>query len=196
MILCCVLFLNVCTISAEPLETYDYYSLEEVVDDESQVLVPLDDLLSLYAADGADDQQPVVALADAARPFYGSVWVTGNASNIGSGTLYLPLAYQSGFLGLTDNGYLVNVGNTSLTAYFYADSGNQYTVTMSFGSIPRYRLSSSNYSYEDFYFTPVDSNAVIADSDGSLADFEYLIPSITLVLLGGVFVCLLTRSRH
>lgn len=216
--LICLFFvasLSVLTISAEPSETSDTSSSEDwggssassfsVVDigltsalegiqDDLASIISGDTPIAVYDAPDPDAGLSVLS-ADDARPFYGSVWIEGTASGLGSGTLYLPINYQSGFLGVTDSGTLVNISSSSLTGYYYTDSGSVYTVTMSFASAPRYRSSSSS-TYQDFYFTPSDGNAVIADSDSNLASVEYLLPFITVLFLGVIIVCLLNKSRH
>lgn len=205
----CVLCLSVSTISADQSGISDAYSLYPVVDVErgevgSVVSAPadsavdlaalLDEPLAVYAVDPVAEDSSLVR-ASGSRPFYGSTWIEGTASGLGSGTLYLPINYQSGYLGLTSGGTLINVYSSSLTGYFYTDSGSVYTVAMAFASTPRYRLS-SNYDQEDFLFTPSGGNAVIAESDSNLASFEYLVPFVSLVFLGVIFICCLNKSRR
>lgn len=206
----CVLCLNVSTISADQSGTSDYYSLDPVVDVDRGVVdvvgsassgspvdlaALLDEPLAVYSVDPAAADASLASRAAGSRPFYGSTWIEGSASGLGSGTLYLPINYQSGYLGLTSSGTLINVYSSSLTGYFYRDSGNVYTVTMAFASTPRYRLNSTS-TQDDFLFTPSDGNAVIAESDSNLASFEYLVPFISIVFLGVIFVCLLSKSRR
>lgn len=192
-----VLSLNVSTTSAVQSETFDIYS----VDPDTEVVgsvdfsVLLDEPLAVYSVDPVAADSSVVSYAASDRPFYGSTWIEGFASDLGSGTLYLPINYQSGYLGLSSGGTLINVYSSSLTGYFYSDSGSVYTVTMAFASTPRYRLS-NNSVQADFVFTPSGGNAVIAESDSNLAAFEYLVPFVSIVFLGVIFVCLLNKSRR
>ena len=183
-----VLSLSVSTISAEQSETSNtYYSLDEVASGEP---------IPVYITDDPTFSEVLAAAVSAeGRPFYGSTWITGSASGLGSGTLYLPINYQSGYLGVTSDGSLLNVSSGSLTGYFYTDSGSTYTVTMQFARTPTYRVS-SGYDSQNFIFTPVDGNAVIADSDSNLASVEYLLPFVTVLFLGVIFVCLLSKSRR
>lgn len=205
----CVLCLSVSTISADQSGISDTYSLDPVVDVDREIVdvvspsigsgldlaALLDEPLAVYSVDPVAEDASLASRAVGSRPFYGSTWIEGSASGLGSGTLYLPINYQSGYLGLTSSGTLINVYSSSLTGYFYRDSGNVYTVTMAFASTPRYRLSSA-YDQEDFLFTPSDGNAVIAESDSNLASFEYLVPFVSIVFLGVIFVCLLSKSRR
>lgn len=197
-----VVYLSVFTISAVSSETSDTSSSQEgdTGGGDGEIWVPavtnviIDEPLEVYTVDPVVEESQVVGYAASSRPFYGSTWIEGEDASLGSGTLYLPINYQSGYLGLTDDGTLVNVSSNSLTGYYYRDSGNVYTVTMAFASTPRYRLSSS-YDAQDFLFTPSDGNAVIADSDSNLASVEYLLPFIAVLLIGVIFICLLSKSR-
>lgn len=207
----CVASLSVFTISAVSSETSDTYFLDDDIDisavssetsdayflgdDTGVFIVAGETPLPVYITDAPDDGISTFSAGDSDRPFYGSVWVEGTASGLGAGTLYLPINYQSGYLGVSSSGSLVNVYSSSLTGYFYADSGNVYTVTMVFASTPTYRGSGVTSS-QSFIFVPSDSNAVIADSDSNLTAIEYLLPYVTVLFLGVIFICLLTKSRH
>lgn len=221
--LICVFFvasLSVSTISAASPETSDTYFWDddtevliivdtedgpmnwltgEIIQSEEELeenpLLAGDTPIPVYITDAPDDGISALAAGDSDRPFYGSVWIEGTASGLGTGTLYLPINYQSGYLGVTSSGSLVNVYSSSLTGYFYADSGNVYTVTMAFATTPTYRGSGVTSS-QSFVFVPSDSNAVIASSDSNLAAIEYLLPYVTVLFLGVIFICLLTKSRH
>lgn len=215
-----VVCLSVLTISAEPSESSDTYFLDDdtevliIVDTEDgpmnwltgELVLPEEEVeedpllagdtpIPVYITDAPDDGISALVASDSDRPFYGSVWIEGTASGLGAGTLYLPINYQSGYLGVTSSGSLVNVYSSSLTGYFYADSGNVYTVTMAFATTPTYRGSGVTSS-QSFVFVPSDSNAVIASSDSNLAAIEYLLPYVTVLFLGVIFICLLTKSRH
>ena len=127
-------------------------------------------------------------------PFVGSLYVTGTVSGLGTVTLYLPVNYRSGYLGLSSDGYLYNVSSSSLSGVMYRGS-TAYTVSFSGFSLPRYRLrDSSGYSYDDLYFVPTASNAQIADTMPPVYDVADVQMYIVILFLGVVILCFMKRS--
>lgn len=124
-------------------------------------------------------------------PFYGSGYVTGTSSTLGTVTLYFPIDYKAGTFGVDSNGYLFNVTSSSLSGYLAGVYNN--SVSAPAFSYPRYRESSS-YDYTTLYITPTDSNMEIATSNAPKYSVIELIPYLAVVLLGGVFLCCMRRS--
>lgn len=131
-----------------------------------------------------DDEPP------ADPPFYGSAFVSGSSRELGDITLYFPISYQTGYLGVDSNGYLYNVSNSSITCYL---EGYDYCNIPAW-SYPRYRTGSSSYTYEDLHIIPEHSNAQIAEDMTGLFSFDDLAPYFTILMLGVLFVCFMKRS--
>lgn len=124
-------------------------------------------------------------------PFYGSAFVTGDSTELGTITLYFPISYSEGYLGTDENGYLYNVSNSSITCYL---EGYDYCNIPAW-SYPRYRQdSSSSYTYTDLYILPTASNADIAVEMAPLYTMSDLLPYGTLLMLGVIFLCCMKRS--
>lgn len=115
------------------------------------------------------------------------------SSSLGNGTMYIANSAAEN-LG-TKSGYLCSVGSSSIRADLYMDNGRNYVVTLqSFDE--EARVSQDGFYLDNYYrFTPVYSNVTnldIINSTNPLGDFgTYAI----IILLGGVLVCLLTKSR-
>ena len=129
-------------------------------------------------------------------PFIGSGWFTGTVTGLGEVYLYVPVSSR-GVWGTTSNGYLCNVGGSSVSGVLFSSSGTQYTFNAPSFSLPRYRLvSSSSYNdWSDLRLTVSSSNMQVA------TDFEPAVPvsdAIPFVIVGllGVMVLCLMRSRH
>lgn len=114
-------------------------------------------------------------------------------SSLGNGTMYIADSVAAN-LG-TKGGYLCSVGSSNIRADLYMDNGTNYVVTLY--SFDEYaRVSQDGYYLDNEYrFTPVYSNVVdldIVDTTNPLGDFgTYAI----LIMMGGILVCLLSRSR-
>ena len=126
-------------------------------------------------------------------PFYGSGWITGTDSRLGTVTLYFPIDYQSGHWGVDSNGYLFNVTSSSMSGYLSGVYNN--SVTASGFDYPRYRDGSSgDWTYYDLHLTPTDSNMEIAVDHVPRVPAADVLPYFIILLLGGVFVCFMRRS--
>lgn len=124
-------------------------------------------------------------------PFYGSAFVSGDSEQLGNITLYFPISYREGYLGVDKNGYLFNVSNSSITCYL---EGYDYCNIPAW-SYPRYRVDpSSSYAYTDLYILPTSTNAQIAQESAPLYTMSDLLPYGTLLMLGVIFVCCMKRS--
>lgn len=164
----------------------------------------LDDLVyKLIAALSAGNQPAVMSLDDVdslaldsdGYPFYGSSWSDGSASGFGSGLLLWPSDRRDGYIGLDPDGYIFNVSDDSWSGVFYDSSGTSYTVSFGAFAYPRIRVYSGNSStYETLYFTPGESNVVFPDQPTGTYDINSLLPFLSVVLLGGVWLCCMKRS--
>lgn len=125
--------------------------------------------------------------------FYGSGWVTGTDSRLGRVTLYLPITYKSGYLGVDRSGFLYNVSAGSLSGYLSGVYNN--SLTASGFSYPRYRLpSGSSYTYYDLHLVPENSNMEIAVDLVPRYSAAALLPYIIILFLGGCILCFMKRS--
>lgn len=129
-------------------------------------------------------------------PYIGSGWFIGNVSGLGEVYLYVPISSR-GVWGVTSDGYLCNVGGSSVSGFLFSASGTKYQFSAPSFSLPRYRLfSSSGYNdWNDLRLTVTSSNMQVA------TDFEPAVPvsdAIPFVIVGllGVMVLCLMRSRH
>lgn len=127
-------------------------------------------------------------------PFVGGVYITGTTRELGTVTVYLPVTYQHGYLGLSDSGNLFNVSNSSISGIMYRGS-TEYQFRVSSWSTPQYRLSSSSgYQYNDLTFTSIDySNAQIADSFPPLVPVSDVLSFVPILFLGVIVLCLFIK---
>lgn len=125
-------------------------------------------------------------------PFYGSGYITGTTTSGTTVTLYFPVNYKEGYFGVDSNGYLFNVSSTSITGYC-ADYYNN-SVSVSGFSYPRYRTSSTNYDYTTLYIRPTASNMSIATDNATRVSVTSLLPYVSILLLGVIYLCCLRRS--
>lgn len=134
-----------------------------------------------------DDDPPTTS------PFYGSGWVTGVDSRLGTITLYFPRNYCSDTWGLDSNGYLFNV--TSSTVGGYLSSVYNNSVSAPSFAYPRYRSSSSSsWDYVDIHLVPTSSNMEIFTTNRPRVTVDDLLPYVSILLLGGLLVCCMRRS--
>ena len=129
-------------------------------------------------------------------PFIGSGWFVGNVSGLGEVYLYVPVSTR-GVWGTTSDGYLCNIGGSSVSGVLFTSSGTKYSFNASAFSLPRYRLFSSSeyYDWNDLRLIVSSSNMQVA------TDFPPAVPvfdAIPFVIVGllGVMVCCLMRSRR
>lgn len=129
-------------------------------------------------------------------PYIGSGWFTGTVSGLGEVYLYVPVDTR-GSWGTTSDGYLCNVGRSTVSGVLFTSSGVEYSFSASSFDLPRYRRVSdtSYYDWADLRLIVTDSNMQVA------TDFEPAVPvsdAIPFVIVGllGVMVLCLMRSRH
>lgn len=129
-------------------------------------------------------------------PFIGSGWFIGNVSGLGEVYLYVPVSSR-GVWGVTSDGYLCNVGGSSISGFLYTSSGTQYSFSAPSFSLPRYRLySSSGYNdWNDLRLTVTSSNMQVASDFEPAVPVSEAIPFVIVGLLGVMVLCLM-RSRH
>lgn len=129
-------------------------------------------------------------------PYIGSGWITGSVSGLGEVYLYVPVSSR-GVWGTTADGYLCNVGQSSVSGVLFTSSGTQYSFSAPSFSLPRYRLASSStyYEWSDLRLTVSDSNMQVATQFGPSVPVSDAIPYVLVGLLGVVILCLM-RSRR
>lgn len=129
-------------------------------------------------------------------PYIGSGWFIGNVSGLGEVYLYVPISSR-GVWGVTSDGYLCNVGGSSVSGFLFTSSGTKYSFSASSFSLPRYRLfSSSGYNdWNDLRLTVSSSNMQVATDFEPAVPVSEAIPFVIVGLLGVMVLCLM-RSRH
>ena len=129
-------------------------------------------------------------------PYIGSGWFIGTVSGLGEVYLYVPVSTR-GVWGTTSNGYLCNIGGSSVSGVLFTSSGTQYSFNAPAFSLPRYRLfSSSSYNdWNDLRLTVSSSNMQVATEFPPAVPVSDAIPFVIVGLLG-VMVCCLMRSRR
>lgn len=157
-----------------------------------------DDVPLVYDPDGNLVSGPSVQVANADlkyAPYIGSGWITGNASSLGEVYIYVPISSR-GSWGTTADGYLCNVGGSSVSGVMYDSSGTRYTFSCSSFSVPRYRLyGGSDYQYTDLFLTVSGSNLQVATDFPPDVPFSDSYPLIMLGVMGVMILCLM-RYRH
>lgn len=207
--ICCVISL-ICLSPSFALESSssgessaEYYEFEDVIDGQllstSEAIEPL--LVTVVDADAEYDvaaysgDDPVLVIGDTPPVdplFYGSSWVTGYDSNLGTVTLYFPLSAKEDTFGVDSNGYLYNINSSSVSGYLAGVYNN--AVSASGFSYPRYRVTSSSSTYTYLYLTPTDSNMEIMTSMEPRQTVDDFVPYILIFMLGVVIVCFMKRS--
>lgn len=155
-------------------------------------IVNEDDSYDTFAVTSSDGV--VLVIGDdppADPPFYGSGFVTGESTTLGTVTLYFPNSYNNGYFGVDSNGYLVNVSSSSISGYLEGVYNNSVSVP-SF-SYPRYR-SGSSYDYINLYIIPTQSNMEIATGFSGVVTVDEVLPYVSILLLGVIVVCFMKRS--
>lgn len=129
-------------------------------------------------------------------PYIGSGWFTGTVSDLGEVYLYVPVSTR-GVWGTTADGYLCNVGGSSVSGVLFTSSGTQYTFSAPSFSLPRYRLLSSSdyYDWRDLRLTVSDSNMQVATSFEPAVPVSDAIPFVIVGLLGVMILCLMRSHR-
>ena len=129
-------------------------------------------------------------------PYIGSGWITGTVSGLGEVFLYVPVDTR-GTWGTTFDGYLCNVGRSSVSGVLFTASGDQYSFSAYSFALPRYRRVSDT-GYNDWYdlrLTVTDSNLQVATDFDPAVPVSDAIPFVIVGLLGVMVLCLM-RSRH
>lgn len=170
-----------------------------LTDDEIAVAVgDPDDVPMVYDPDGNLVSGPSVQVAEPDlkyAPYIGSGWITGTASGLGEVYIYVPISSR-GSWGTTADGYLCNVGGSSVSGVMYNSSGTRYMFSCSSFSLPRYRLyDGSGYQYTDLYLTVSGSNLQVATYFPPAVPFSDSYPLIMLGVMGVMVLCLM-RYRH
>lgn len=129
-------------------------------------------------------------------PYIGSGWFIGTVSGLGEVYLYVPISTR-GVWGVTSDGYLCNVGGTSVSGFLFTASGTKYSFSAPSFSLPRYRLFSSSdyYDWNDLLLTVSSSNMQVATDFEPAVPVSDAIPFVIVCLLGVMVLCLM-RSRH
>lgn len=129
-------------------------------------------------------------------PYIGSGWFTGTVSGLGEVYLYVPVSSR-GVWGTTADGYLCNVGGSSVSGVLFSASGTQYSFNAPSFSLPRYRLvSSTSYNdWGDLRLKVSASNMQVATHFDSAVPVSDAIPFVIVGLLGVMVLCLM-RSRR
>ena len=129
-------------------------------------------------------------------PYIGSGWFTGTVSGLGEVYLYVPVSSR-GVWGTTADGYLCNVGGSTVSGVLFTSSGVEYSFSAYSFDLPRYRLvSSSGYNdWSDLRLKVTDSNMQVATDFEPAVPVSYAIPFVIVGLLGVMVLCLM-RSRH
>lgn len=128
-------------------------------------------------------------------PYIGSGWITGTVSGLGEVFLYVPVDTR-GTWGTTSDGYLCNVGRSSVSGVLFTSSGVEYSFSAYSFDLPRYRrVSDTGYNeWSDLRLTVTDSNMQVATEFCPAVPVEDAIPYVLVGLLGVVILCLM-RSR-
>lgn len=129
-------------------------------------------------------------------PFIGSGWITGTVSGLGEVYLYVPVDTR-GTWGTTSDGYLCNVGRSSVSGVLFSSSGVEYSISAYSFALPRYRrVSDTGYNdWSDLRLTVTDSNMQVATEFEPAVPVSDAIPFVIVGLLGVMVLCLM-RSRH
>lgn len=129
-------------------------------------------------------------------PYIGSGWFIGTVSGLGEVYLYVPVSTR-GVWGVTSDGYLCNVGGSSVSGFLFTSSGTKYSFSAPSFSLPRYRLFSSSdyYDWNDLRLTVSSSNMQVATDFEPAVPVSEAIPFVIVGLLGVMVLCLM-RSRH
>lgn len=129
-------------------------------------------------------------------PYIGSGWFIGTVSGLGEVYLYVPIS-TCGVWGTTSDGYLCNIGGSSVSGVLFTASGTKYSFNAPSFSLPRYRLFSSSdyYDWNDLRLTVSSSNMQVATEFPPAVPVSDAIPFVIVGLLGVMIVCLM-RSRR
>lgn len=151
-----------------------------------------------FAVSAVPDEVPaaeVVAVGPKYAPYIGSGWITGTAAGLGDVYVYVPISSR-GSWGTTSDGFLCNVGSSSVSGVMFTASGTKYAFSCSSFAVPRYRLyDGSGYQYSDLHLTVTGSNLDVATTFPGSYTFSNSWPYIVIGLLGVILVCLMRYKR-
>ena len=156
-------------------------------------IVPAEDVLPDLSV---NSEVPEVVIGDEPPSdpvFYGSCWVTGTDSRLGTVTVYFPIDCREGVFGIDSNGYLFNISDSSYSGY----CSDTYNNSVSAGGFdyPSYRLNSgSSWDYYDLHLIPTDSNMRIATSMSDYIPVSEFLPYLLILFGGVVILCFMKRS--
>ena len=157
------------------------------------LIVPAEDVLPDLSV---NSEVPEVVIGDEPPSdpvFYGSCWVTGTDSRLGTVTVYFPIDCREGVFGIDSNGYLFNISDSSYSGY----CSDTYNNSVSAGGFdyPSYRLNSgSSWDYYDLHLIPTDSNMRIATSMSDYIPVSEFLPYLLILFGGVVILCFMKRS--
>lgn len=169
--------------------------VEELIDD-GDILEPVsvvepDDTLPVVLALPRSVDIDIGNVSPETSPFYGSGYVSGLDDTLGDITLYIPVSYMDGFLGVDGNGYLMNISSSTITGYLEGTYNNTFNIPAF--SYPRYR--DTNYGdYEYIYLVPENSNMEIATDFPASMSVDEFIGYASILLLGVIVLCCMKRS--
>lgn len=126
--------------------------------------------------------------------YIGGGYFAGYCAELGECMIYVPIS-SKGDWGLSSDSCLVNVGNTSYSGLIITSSGVEYPFSAPAYSLPRYRSSSSSYTYTDLHFQVSNSNLQVATafpSGFTMADSWYYV----VIGMMGVILCCILLSHH
>lgn len=191
----CILFssLSVFAFSLD-IEESSSVSYDSVSSEESEVEKPSVEDFAVFSVN-----DPILF----SNSYYVNVHISDHYLS-GDYTLYIPVD-RAEFFGLNSNNELVNLSFESTVCYLQSgdpDVPYNYRVTFSsFGTgtyIRRYYSGTRYYTESrDISCVVLDSNisTLLSTSQKPLYSMSDLLPYVLILLLGGLFVCFLIRSR-
>lgn len=198
----CFVLCSICvcpSFALEDLSSGDYVFIDEDIDLMGEYPVDSPVPVMIVESDDAypslyESSAPVLVIGDTPpdnSPFYGSGWITGHSSTLGTVTLYFPIDFSSGYWGVDSDGYLFNVTSSSMSGYLNGVYRN--SVSAPAFSYPRYRPT-SNSDYINLYIKPTNSNMEIATTHYPKYSVDVIIPYVSITLLGVLILCFMKRS--
>lgn len=90
-------------------------------------------------------------------------------TNLGRGTIILPITYKSDYFGFSGTSYnVMNLTSSSLSGYFITSSGSQYSIYFNPFSTCQYRQDNNYYNYADLTISQIfNTNVQFIDYSGT-----------------------------